>query len=92
LESKKIQTRSLFAGNLLRHPAICSSSRMLRIEDSELSSGVQITDASLKVLEVTERVVRDTFWLGVFSGIKSEHISYIAEVVEEFMTRHVGPR
>nr|WP_321500580.1 DegT/DnrJ/EryC1/StrS family aminotransferase [uncultured Dethiosulfovibrio sp.] len=54
LEGKGVQTRMLFAGNLIKHPCF----------DSMRSSGVgyrRIGD-----LSVTDRIMRDTFWIGVY--------------------------
>jgi len=56
IESKGIQTRTLFAGNLTRQPCFdgLQEGRDYRIAGS---------------LENTDRVMRDTFWLGVYPGL-----------------------
>jgi CDP-6-deoxy-D-xylo-4-hexulose-3-dehydrase len=62
LERGNIQTRMLFAGNLVKHP--CS--------DAMRNSG-----AGYRVignLENTDRVMRDTFWIGVYPGMTDEMI------------------
>jgi CDP-6-deoxy-D-xylo-4-hexulose-3-dehydrase len=64
LENKKIATRNLFAGNLLQHPAYTSIKNKYRVYGS---------------LENTEKIMRDTFWIGVYPGLSEEKIGYILE-------------
>ena len=33
----------------------------------------------------TDIVMNQTFWLGVYPGLKTEHLDYIAERLEEFL-------
>ena len=70
LESKGIQTRMLFAGNILRHPCF---------------DPYRGTDAYRVVgdLENTERIMNDTFWLGVYPGQTREKLAYMAEMLHE---------
>ncbi len=35
-------------------------------------------------LEVTNKVMNDTFWLGVYPGLNKEHYDYVEQVVEDF--------
>lgn len=69
LESKKIQTRMLFAGNITKQP--CMSHL---IKDSERC---RIPVA----LSNTDRVTEDTFWIGVYPGMKEGMLQYIVEAV-----------
>ena len=70
LESKNIQTRLLFSGNLLRHPCI---------------DPLRGTDAYRVVggLENTDFVMNHTFWVGVYPGMTDEMIDYMAKVILE---------
>ena len=71
LESHGVQTRMLFAGNLLRHP--CFS------QMSKAGVGYRVVGT----LTNTNRIMSDTFWLGVYPGLKEEEIEYIAEMIKE---------
>lgn len=68
LEERNIQTRLLFSGNLIKHPAF---------------DQIRGTDAYRVVggLESTEYVMNHTFWVGVYPGITDEMIDYMAEVI-----------
>lgn len=69
LESKKIQTRPYFAGNILMQPAY-----------SHL-----VGDLKLKDFPVANFVTTNTFFLGTSPVITPEQITYILEMVQEFM-------
>ena len=56
LEQANIQTRPLFAGNLLRHPCFVS-----------LEQGIDYRVAS--ALDVTDRIMEHSFWVGVYPGM-----------------------
>jgi CDP-6-deoxy-D-xylo-4-hexulose-3-dehydrase len=72
IESQNIQTRMLFAGNLIRHPCFDE----LRAS----GSGYRIAGA----LEITDRIMRDTFWIGVYPGMSDEMIDRMIAVLEEY--------
>jgi CDP-6-deoxy-D-xylo-4-hexulose-3-dehydrase len=38
-------------------------------------------------LRNTDKVMNDTFWLGVYPGITDKMISYIKEIVKEFFNQ-----
>ncbi len=69
LEEHGIQTRMLFAGNLVKHP--CFDEMRGRGE------GYRIVGS----LENTDRIMRDSFWVGVYPGMTDEMIDYIAETI-----------
>ncbi len=72
LEMKGIQTRMLFAGNLIKHPCfdeMRSTGRGYRV----------IGD-----LPTTDRIMRDTFWVGVYPGLTPAMIDYMIEAITEF--------
>ena len=71
LESKGVQTRMLFAGNLLRHPCFDD----LRKGES----GYRIVGT----LENTDRILKDTFWVGLYPGMTVEMIDYMIKTIQE---------
>lgn len=74
LESKNIQTRNLFAGNLLRHPCF----------DEMRKSGEGYR--TVGSLGNTDIVMERTFWIGVYPGMTDEMIRYMAEEINRFCT------
>lgn len=67
LEAAGIQTRMLFAGNLTRHPCFTG-----------LAGNTYRIAAPLTQ---TDRVVADTFWIGVYPGLSDENIEYMLEQI-----------
>lgn len=70
IESKGVQTRMLFSGNLLLHPCF----------DELRDSGAYRVVGNL---ENTNRIVRDTFWIGVYPGMTDEMIDYMVKTIKE---------
>lgn len=71
VEGKGIQTRMLFAGNLIKHPCfdqMRKSGRGYRVI-SDLAS--------------TDRIMSDTFWVGVYPGMTDGMIDYMAKTIKE---------
>ena len=71
LEEKGIQTRMLFAGNLVKHPCfdeMRNSEKRYRI---------------IGELENTDRVMNDSFWVGVYPGMTDDMIDYMADMILE---------
>jgi len=68
LESKKIQTRTLFAGNLTRHPCFES-----------LKEGVDYRIAS--PLGNTDKIMNDSFWIGVYPGMTPAMLDFMADSI-----------
>lgn len=71
IEQKGVQTRMLFAGNLTKHPCFDE----LRAS----GEGYRIVGE----LRETDRIMRDTFWVGVYPGMTAEMIDYMASVILE---------
>ncbi|MBQ7565056.1 MAG: lipopolysaccharide biosynthesis protein RfbH [Lachnospiraceae bacterium] len=71
VEENKIQTRMLFAGNLIKHPCFD--------ELRKSGEGYRV----IGNLENTERIMRDTFWIGVYPGMTDEMLCTMAEVLLE---------
>ena len=57
LEEHNIQTRMLFAGNLIKHPCFD--------EMRKSGEGYRVVGD----LKNTDRIMRDTFWIGVYPGM-----------------------
>ena len=68
IEDHNVQTRLLFSGNLIKHPCF---------------DGLRGTDAYRVVgnLDVTEYVMNNSFWVGVYPGMTDEMIDYMAQVI-----------
>lgn len=75
LESKKIQTRNLFAGNLVKHPCFD--------ELRKTGEGYRV----IGDLHVTNHIMNNTFWIGVYPGMNDEMIDYMAKTIIEFVIR-----
>ena len=71
IEAKGVQTRMLFAGNLIKHPCFDE----MRKEEN----GYRV----IGDLSCTDRIMRDTFWVGVYPGMTDEMISYMGKVILE---------
>lgn len=68
LENHNIQTRLLFSGNLIKHPCF----DQIRGTDKYRVAGD---------LEVTDYIMNNTFWVGVYPGMTDEIIDYMASVI-----------
>ena len=73
LESKKIQTRNLFAGNLLKHPAFD--------EMRKSGEGYRVVGE----LKGTDFVMTNTLWIGVYPGMTEEMLQYMIATIKEFV-------
>lgn len=71
IESKGVQTRMLFAGNLTKHPCFD--------EMRKSGEGYRIVGK----LSNTDRIMRDTFWVGVYPGMTDAMMDYMAQVIRE---------
>ncbi len=70
IEKHNVQTRLLFSGNLIKHPCF---------------DHIRGTDAYRVIgdLEVTNRIMEQTFWVGVYPGMTDEMIDYMARTILE---------
>lgn len=71
IEECGVQTRMLFAGNLTRHPCFDEMRKSGR--------GYRVVGS----LENTDRIMRDTFWVGVYPGMTKAMLEYMAQVIRE---------
>ncbi len=69
LESRNIQTRMLFAGNLIKHPCF-----------DELRAS-KTGYRTIGELPNTDRIMNDSFWVGVYPGLTEEMLGEIARVI-----------
>ena len=74
LEDGNIQTRNLFAGNITRHPCFV-----------DLVEGRDYRIAGC--LENTDKIMNDSFWVGVYPGMSDAMLRYIAERIDTYVSR-----
>ncbi len=72
LESKRIQTRNLFAGNLTRHPCF---EALREGVDYRVSGG----------LENTDNIMNNAFWIGLFPGMTDAKLDYMIETIRSYL-------
>ena len=75
IEKQGVQTRMLFAGNLVKHPCFD--------EMRESGEGYRVVGN----LNVTDRIMKDTFWVGVYPGMSDEMIDYMAKTIRTAVER-----
>lgn len=73
LEKAGVQTRNLFAGNMIKHPLFA---------DLKLGVDYKISGE----LKNTDKIMNDSFWVGVYPGMSDEKIGYIIKVIKEFIS------
>ena len=71
IEDHGVQTRMLFAGNIVKQPCFD--------EMRASGKGYRVVGD----LAVTDRIMKDTFWLGVYPGMTDEKIDYMAKVIKK---------
>lgn len=71
LEEHGVQTRMLFAGNLTKHPCFD--------EMRASGEGYRVVGE----LKNTDRIMMDTFWIGVYPGMTDEMIDYMVRMMVE---------
>lgn len=71
IESKGVQTRMLFAGNLVKHPCFDQM--------RETGEGYRV----IGDLANTDKIMNSTFWIGVYPGMTDEMIDYMAKTIIE---------
>ena len=70
IEAHGVQTRMLFAGNIIRHPCFDS------IRGTEKYRVVGD-------LAITDRIMKDTFWVGMYPGMTEEKLTYMSDMLHE---------
>lgn len=69
LEDRGIQTRMLFAGNLIKHPCFNDMRKS--------GKGYRVVGELIN----TDRIMNDTFWIGVYPGMTDGMIDYMIEII-----------
>ena len=72
LEKNQIQTRNLFAGNIIKHPCF---------EDLEEGKHYRVSGTLVN----TDKLMNDALWIGVYPGMTEEKLSYMAEKIREYV-------
>ena len=73
LEEKGIQTRMLFAGNILRQPCFD--------ELRTLQAGYRVVGELIN----TDYIMNQTFWIGVYPGMSKQMLDYMIQRLHEFV-------
>lgn len=76
LESNNIQTRNLFAGNIIKHPCFD--------EMREMKDGYRVAED----LQNTDIIMNRTFWIGVYPGMTKDKLDYMVKTVKQFLQMH----
>ena len=71
IEAKGVQTRMLFAGNLTKQPCFD--------EMRKTGTGYRVAGS----LDVTDKIMEKTFWVGVYPGMTDEMVDDMAEIISE---------
>ena len=75
LEENGVQTRMLFAGNIIKHPCFD--------EMRKTGTGYRVAGELVN----TDRIMKDTFWIGVYPGMTDEMIDYMATTIVDGIGR-----
>lgn len=75
LEAAKIQTRMLFSGNIIKHPCFD--------EMRQSKKGYRVAGT----LETTDKVMNDTFWVGVYPGLTAPMVEYMIEKIRQYVRK-----
>lgn len=76
LEDHRIQTRNLFAGNLVKHPVFDQM--------RESGEGYRVVGD----LKVTDFVMNGTLWIGVYPGMSDEMLHHMISTIREFVAQY----
>ncbi|QYR55813.1 lipopolysaccharide biosynthesis protein RfbH [Fusobacterium hwasookii] len=74
IEGHNIQTRALFAGNILKHPCF---------DEIRGTNAYRV----ISDLENSNRILNDTFWIGVYPGMTREKLDYMIKVIKKYFNR-----
>lgn len=80
LERDGIQTRMLFAGNILKHPMFD--------EIRKQRKGYRVAGK----LEITDFIMENTFWIGVYPGVDDSMRNFMVEKIMKFCKERNGGR
>ena len=74
IEEHNIQTRALFAGNILKHPCF---------DEIRGTNAYRV----ISDLENSNRILNDTFWIGVYPGMTKEKLDYMIKIIKKYFNR-----
>ena len=74
LEAANIQTRNLFAGNIIRHPCF-----------ETMREGVDYRTAG--PLAKTDEIMNSSLWVGLYPGMGEDRLDYMVETIRRFCGR-----
>lgn len=74
IEEHGVQTRMLFAGNLIKHPCFD--------EMRSMEVGYRVVGELVN----TDRIMNDTFWVGVYPGMNDEMIDYMVKTITDALS------
>jgi CDP-6-deoxy-D-xylo-4-hexulose-3-dehydrase len=77
LERRKIQTRMLFAGNMVRQPCFDAM--------RAAHQGYRVVGD----LAATDTIMNDAFWVGVYPGLNDEMVAYMAQSIAAALGRQL---
>ena len=75
IEEKGVQTRLLFAGNIVKQPCFDG----MRGDDSVYRVSGGLTE--------TDRIMTQTFWIGVYPGMTEDRLAYMAKTIKDAVRR-----
>lgn len=73
LEENNIQTRNLFAGNIIKHPCFD--------EMRESGTGFRTVGS----LNNTDKIMTSSLWIGVYPGMNQDKLKYMIKTILEFV-------
>lgn len=73
MENNNIQTRNLFAGNIIKHPCF----------DDMRESGVGYRVVG--TLYNTDKIMTNSLWIGVYPGMNESKLNYMIKKIKEFI-------
>lgn len=71
IEEHNIQTRALFAGNIIKHPCM---------DEFRETESYRVVGS----LKNTECVLNNTFWIGVYPGMNKDKLDYMVKVIKSY--------
>lgn len=71
IEAHGVQTRMLFSGNIIKHPCFDQM--------RSLGEGYRVVGD----LTNTDRIMNQSFWVGVYPGMTEEKLAYMAKIIKE---------
>jgi len=72
LENSNIQTRNLFAGNMLKHPMFENLKE-------------EIDYRRVGDLSNTDKIMNDSFWIGVYPNMDKDALAYMVKKIKEYI-------